>query len=367
MATTVLHKSCKAEDVVHRLGQVMHAAFLHAGFVPYGPNPPSGHLFKQSCGASGTSICLSRLYTAPQLAHRKDAEAAVLMLCTAQGSGDNDDDIALVIFLTADHDPRSSYREILDAATLEPLISLTEAERSRIRASLGNVLCWGFLHELCRRNGLPLSGFASLPDFAKVEILKRLRSGEDLASVECTCRDLRRVVAARDGELWRHMASHEAPANTVPMDYEHIVRYVDWKAMYDDLLGRWIDHDEYEALRRCASRCEWRPFVPVDVKSFEGLVRWKEEYLRARNRLWAGSRVPFRWTTLLSAPKVSWRLRDLHHPQRLEPQDDDETRRSTSHRRNIQNVPRKDYSNKRDHNPSGAIHSPSSRNRWKHR
>ncbi|CAN6283651.1 unnamed protein product [Urochloa humidicola] len=357
MATMVLQKSWKVEDVVDHLGLLMHAAFLHAGFVPYGPN-----LFKQS-DETGSSLCLSRRYTAPQLAHRKDADAAVLMLCAVQGGGDY---IALVIFLTTGRDPRSPYLELLNVATVAHALESTEAERSRIRASLGNAVCWGLLHELCRRNGLPLRGLTSLPDDAKVEILKRLRSGEDLARVECTCRDLRRVVAARDGELWKHIATQEAPPSKAPMDdYIDIVRYEEWKATYDSLRGRWIDYYEYEALRCCAHLCRWRPFVPVDVK---GLPRWKEEYLRDRNRLWAGSRFPFRWSwrRLLSAPQVSWRLRDLHHHQ--VPADVDHE--TSSRRRNIQDVPRKDYSNKRDnrrHGPAGAVHSPSFRNRWKHR
>ncbi|CAN6288549.1 unnamed protein product [Urochloa humidicola] len=128
MAAMDLQKSWKAEDVVHRLGLVMHGAFLHAGFVPYGPNPPYGHLFNQS-SACVTSLYLSRQHTAPHLAHCKDADAVVLILCAAQEDG-ADDDIALVIFLMTDLDPWSSYHELLYAAAIaRALDESTEPER----------------------------------------------------------------------------------------------------------------------------------------------------------------------------------------------------------------------------------------------
>jgi hypothetical protein len=260
-------------DVVSRLGQFMHAAFLHAGLVPYGAAlPPSGHLLNQS-RESGSYICLSRRYTAPQLAGRKDADAAVLMLCAAKDRRS----VVLVIFLTTDHDPKSGYRERLNATTVARFLDAEERpKRSRICASsLGNAVCWGFLDELCRRNGLPRpTGFMSLPDDAKVEILMRLRSGEDLARVECTCRDLRSVVGAHDGDLWRHMmSSREAPPRKEPMNYTDIAGYEKWRSRYDALLGRWIHHDEYEDLRSLASRCQWQPFVPVKFEEVRGVAQ----------------------------------------------------------------------------------------------
>ena len=45
----------------------------------------------------------------------------------------------------------------------------------------------------------------SLIDDVKVEILKRLAGADDLARMERTSRDLRRLVAERDGELWKPM------------------------------------------------------------------------------------------------------------------------------------------------------------------
>lgn len=190
----------EAEDVVGRLGMVLHAAFLFAGFRPYGAKPPSGYLLKHP-GESTRSRCLSRWYTAPQLARREDADAAVLML-SAQGSH-----VALLIFLTTGNVLGSAYRERLDVAVLKPVLSramdATEPWGSRICRSLGNGVCWRFLHELCRGNGLPLTGFTSLPDDAMVEILKRLVDGADIAKVQCTSRQLRSLVAADiNRELW---------------------------------------------------------------------------------------------------------------------------------------------------------------------
>ncbi|RLN24473.1 hypothetical protein C2845_PM07G15710 [Panicum miliaceum] len=192
----------EAEGIVGRLGIVVHAAFLFVGFQPYGARPPPGHLLLRRSGQAG-SLCLSRWYTAPQLARREGADAAALLV-RARGS-----DVALLMFLTASGDWRGAYLERLDAATVTPLLSraLADAEpwASRVCWALAGGACWGLFAELCRRNGLALTGFMSLTDDIKVEILKRLASADDLARVEHTCRDLRRLVAERDGELRKPM------------------------------------------------------------------------------------------------------------------------------------------------------------------
>jgi len=193
-----------AEDIAGRLGMVLHAAFLFAGFQPYGALPRSGHLLKKQSRKKGSSLCLSRQYTAPDLAHRDGADAAVLMLCV-QGS-----DVALLVFLvTTDGDdtPENAYLERLDLGTVRPLLSRSlcgvEPWASRICKSLADGVCWGLLHELCRRNGLPLSGFESLPDDLKGAVLEKLTDGKDLARVECVSSQLRLLVAERDHKLWK--------------------------------------------------------------------------------------------------------------------------------------------------------------------
>jgi hypothetical protein len=150
----------EAKDIVGRLGIVFHAAFVFAGFHPYGAQPPSGHLLKQPIKARN-SLCLSRRYTAPELARRPCADAAVLVLCT-EGR-----DVAILIFLTTEHDMERVYLERLDLAAVRPLLCRTlggvEPWGSRICKSLADGVCWGFLHELCRKNSLPLTGRASCP------------------------------------------------------------------------------------------------------------------------------------------------------------------------------------------------------------
>ncbi|CAL4932749.1 unnamed protein product [Urochloa decumbens] len=183
----------ESEDAAGRLGLVAHAAFLHAGFVPYGAEPPSGHLLKRA-GNTASSFFLSRLYTAPELAHREGAEAAVLMLCGTGGGG-----AALLMYLTADGgDMWCTYRQGLDAAAMASLFSSrledTESWGSRICKWLAEIACGGLLAELCRRNGLPQTGFTSLPEDVVVEILKRITGPEDLASMASTSWALRHLV-----------------------------------------------------------------------------------------------------------------------------------------------------------------------------
>ncbi|XP_062201326.1 uncharacterized protein LOC133903869 [Phragmites australis] len=319
----------EAEDIVGRLGMVMHGAFLFIGFQPYGAQPPSGHLLKRA-GEAG-SLCLSRWYTVPQLAHHKSADAAVLMLC-AQGSN-----IALLMFLTTDCHLRSVYRERLDKATITPLLSRTLGDTepwvSRIGWTLADGVCWGLLVELCRRNGLPLTSFMSMPDDIKTEILKRFTDDEDLARVECTCRQLRRLVAERDGELWKPM---------------------------------------YEALgfRRRTRRLRlsfFLDFESSDSQSME-VLSWREKYVEARQRPWA--RIwrrlffdsfpviaPIGWTDF----EFSCTLDGLQDP----PEQETVSTRGEGRRVHRQKVARNDCKKKR--HAAGAIHSPSSRYRWKHR
>ncbi|CAL4932761.1 unnamed protein product [Urochloa decumbens] len=98
----------EAEDHVGRLGLIAHAAFLHAGFLPYGAKPRSGQLLKQAGNTdtgTGSSVVLSRRYTVPELARREGSDAAVLMLCKGDGG-----DFALLIYLTTDRDMRRAYR-----------------------------------------------------------------------------------------------------------------------------------------------------------------------------------------------------------------------------------------------------------------
>ncbi|KAF8696900.1 hypothetical protein HU200_036542 [Digitaria exilis] len=331
----------EAENIVGRLGLITHASFLLAGFQTYGARPPSGHLLLRRAGEAPTgSLCLSRCYTAPQLAHRYGAAAAALVVC-AQGS-----EIALLMFLTAGGDWTSgAYLERLTAATVEPLLSrarLGEAEpwASRICRALADGACWGLLRELCHGNGLALTSLVPLPDDVVVEILRRLPDAEDLARVECAGRDLRRVVAERDGELWKPM--YEA------MREHHRLWRRSWLPWF--LLG----------LERPAES------EPEEVE----LRSWKEKFVKARPRRLGRIFLPRMFEPLLlrnpwmelPSPSLGWWLQDP--PE----QDTDSTKgESTGGRR--RNVPRTrdSHKNKWRGAGTGAIHSPSSRYRWKHR
>ncbi|EER94376.1 uncharacterized protein LOC8083603 [Sorghum bicolor] len=329
-----------AEDIAGRLGMVFHAAFLFAGFRPYGAQPRSGHLLKkQSRKKGGGSLCLSRQYTAPDLAHRDGADAAVLMLC-AQGRY-----AALLVFLTADGDddtPEIAYMERLDLLTVWPLLSRSlggvEPWASRICKALADGVCWGLLHELCSRNGLPLSGFASLPDDLQGAVLEKLTDGKDLARVECVSSQLRLLVAERDHQLWRTL---------------------------------------YKALPARQRRGWWRLwwFFPDADSSDEETLRvgstWKDKYVEARRR--SNRPIPRSWffdsfdfepiwmirrRDLSSWPLDYWFIQDPPEEEKTLPPRVD---RSGVRRRKL---PR---NNDKKWHGGGAIHSPSSRYRWKHR
>jgi len=253
----------EAEDLVGRLGLIAHAAFLHAGFRPYGAEPSSGHLRKHA-GNTGTPT-QSRWYTAPQLAHGEDAEAAVLMLWVVPGS------VALLMHLTTDCRLRRSYRQHLDASTMAALLSRrlddTEPWGSRICWSLADGPCWRLLVELCRRNGLPLTGFTSLTEDVVVEILKRVDDGADLARAACTDRLLSRLVAEGDTELWKPLYEQMVGKGQRPwcskcsLFLERLERAAIWKVRYRHVMA-------WNWLRLCLVRCRSSsPVAPPLVPS----------------------------------------------------------------------------------------------------
>ncbi|TVU16929.1 hypothetical protein EJB05_32933, partial [Eragrostis curvula] len=339
------------EDMVGRLGLLMHAAFLAVGFHPYGATPASGHLLKAASKA-GSSRRLSRYYTVPELARREGADAAVLLVC-ARGGGD----VALLAFLTTERHLGGVYRERLDLAApsvfAPPLLlwrgvygrerlpaaaqllsrALRDAEpwASRVCWGLAGGVCWDLRVELCRRNGLRLTGLMSLPDDVKAEILKRLDDGKDLARVECTCTQLRELVVDRDAELW--------------------------KPLYEEALMR---------RRRRTRGWLYHPWFLLDSSSSdddeEEVVSWKRKYVQARP-LPSWPRIRLR-RRLFSFWDTDYHLGGLQDP----PEEEEEEKVST---RAVgagvprRKVPRSEFKKKR--HGSGAINSPSSRYRWKHR
>jgi hypothetical protein len=309
----------EAEDIVGRLGIVFHAAFVFAGFHPCGAQPPSGHLLKRSIKA-GDSLCLSRWYTAPELARRTGADAAVLMLYV-QGR-----EVAILIFLTTEHDTESAYLERLDLETARPLLcrSLGGVEPwvSRICKSLADGVCWGLLDEIRRNNSLPSTSFVSLPDDLKVLILKKLTDGKDLARVECVSDELRLLVAAGDGELWKPL---------------------------------------FEALPKRRARC-FRDLLLFSFRksSGENVCSWKKKYMDARPRSFSWIWDPLDEISDFSAHPEDWLQNPPEQEEKVPTRDE---RAAGGHRRK-----KAAWSDcKKQKHCSGAIHSPSSRYRWKHR
>jgi len=106
----------------------------------------------------------------------------------------------------------------------------------------------------------------SLTDDIKVEILKRLAGADDLARMERTYKDLRRLVAERDGEVWK------------PMYDEALRAQLGWRRR-----GRWWG---FSFLLRSESSDSESEEVEV--------LSWKEKFMKTRQRLrdmsfWASS------------------------------------------------------------------------------
>nr|CAB3495018.1 unnamed protein product [Digitaria exilis] len=217
------------------------------------------------------------------------------------------------MFLTKARDMRGAYLKRLDVATLSQS-GTEDGTFPNISWALAKGVCRGLFDQLRQRNGPAVTGFRSLPDDAKVEIFMRLRSAANLAMVECTCRDLRRVVAEHDGELWRRM--YTCCSQSAPSRKRMWWPSVSWEdLMFIDKAVRRTQRfcrDEFEAVyERVQHHCQWRWFVPVDVRSSdEGVLRWKEKYLLARNRLCEGCLIPSP-----GVPLLSWTLCD---PPKLE-------------------------------------------------
>jgi len=121
--------------------------------------------------------------------------------------------------------------------------------------------------ELCRRNGLPLTGFASLPEDVVLEILKRVDDGADLARAACTDRLLSRLVAEGDTELWKPLYEQMVGKGQRPwcskcsLFLERLERAASWKVRYRHVMA-------WNWLRLCLVRCRSSsPVAPPLVPS----------------------------------------------------------------------------------------------------
>jgi len=396
MATSILQRFLDADQwaeedtMVGRLGMVMHAAFLFAGFQPYGAQPPSGYLLKQESppvnkkGLATMSLC--RWYTARELQAQRFAEAAVLML-SARGS-----DIALLAFLVmADGNVRKLYWEHLDRATVAPLLSAgamadTEPRGSRICGELSDAVCWPLLVDLCHRNGVRLrssmfspdgvTGLLSMPDDIMVVILGKLTDGEDLARVVCTCQELKELVEGRDADaqLWKPLCEAldaRRRRRTLSLWHDYYFPEDEARAALPlrlpeeswnrRTLSLW--HDYYFPEDEVRAALPLRPPLRLPEES------WKQKYVKTRPRPW--DRIcrlflcdyfPAFSGKISWPPLFSW-IADLLEPETVATRGEEYMYITGGHRSKREGK----YCKKRKGHGAGVIHSPSSRNRWKHR
>lgn len=227
-AASPLHKVIDArqwdtQGFIGRLMAVVHAAFVHAGFVP-----SCSKKLDSPPWISGALVATPSLrYTVPrQSVASAAAAAAVWVWLLVRG-----DHVVLAYSSQAGSESRSKHcRLSVDASAIAPLLrsgDLDDAARALETNAAGfrrlweNVLvdgiCEPILDDLLpihrrrpRRRGATRGSsfpqFMSLPDDLIAAVLSRLTGGgEHLAVVECTCTKLRRLVGDRDGELWRKM------------------------------------------------------------------------------------------------------------------------------------------------------------------
>lgn len=258
-----------AEAPLGRIVLVAHAALLDSGFVLCG-NQASRRVPTQ---VGLTASTLSLRYSIPELVHPRDdtaADAAVLRLCS------HGNFLILYGYLTGDGSRPSARWACIHAHYVAPVLSgdLDATARALVGDALG-VRIWKALADgvgrrlflqICARNvALLQPRFMSLPADLQASILRRL-AGVSLAMVECTCAELRDLVA--DRELWkaRYMAEH--------------------RFLFFGRRSRFAS-DESEILGACRS--------------------WKEKYVKSR---WFWPPWP-RWRYPLHA--LRWSMDDLRH------------------------------------------------------
>ncbi|KAL6640873.1 hypothetical protein ACP70R_019054 [Stipagrostis hirtigluma subsp. patula] len=272
-------------------------------------------------------------YGVLQLVHRRQDAAEETAVLRLRGHGRH------VIFYVQ-FDPRPhTYWVCVDALAAAPLLSggldgtaralRRDARLAALWGALWSGLCRRALVDLCGRNGVALGpSLVSLPDDVIAAILARLANGGagGLASVEGTCARLRRLVAERDGELWK---------------------------------------PRYEA------RCAVFPLAAADESP---AISWKERFVRVNGRIaslsphaWLRAIVKFR-STLPKRKTAPIRFVDPPEPP-AEPVTDRRKPKAVAKgkrpdRRGL--APLSGGREMRRHG-AGAIHSPSSRYRWKHR
>ncbi|CAL4934588.1 unnamed protein product [Urochloa decumbens] len=243
LAESVDARRWDAEAPLGRIFLVAHAAFLHAGFVSYAGKPASHRPVPKQVGLTASTLPFR--YTIPELVvrARRDApvaDAAVLRLC-AHG-----DFLILYGYLASGGRRPGTRWACVDPRLVAPALSgdLDAAARALAGGDsdgdalgarwLWNALAdglarWLFLDIWARNVAFLPPRLTPLPADLQAEILAWLAAA-DLAMVECTCRGLRDLVAAR--ELWkaRYMAERRRLLSSVRSEIDGSNR--SWKEKY---------------------------------------------------------------------------------------------------------------------------------------
>lgn len=358
-----------AEPPLGRLFIVAHAAFLDAGFVPHGTKVPKSARLPKQVGRTASTLFLR--YTALQLLHRLDVEPAALRLC-AHGRH--------VVFYTRFHvwwwfrRPKETYWVCLDALAAAALLSgrlddtgralRNDARVAALWKALSEGLCRRLLVDMCCSYGVALEPtFMSLPGDIKAAILGRLTDGDDLARVERTCTELRRLVAEHDDELWKprfEALTQNAASLYLPDDED------DGAGTGDSEVNSW--KARYMRAKRTSSWGHRFLFSPSWSRFLEPIHY--DMAIPMLERDWI-----IRWSDLLLPTHIWSRSTDRRDPPERRQAADAVPgwmrRREMAWSKNIAchgrcRTAAADGHKKKRHG-AAAIHSPSSRYRWKHR
>ncbi|CAL4929934.1 unnamed protein product [Urochloa decumbens] len=186
-----------------RLVAALHAALLEIGFLA--PNPMGSHLSLPQDWPSVASKPLAIKYTIPELLPilpaAEEGKVAVLNFSLMPNF--------LMVYGYVPGAQSEVRRLCLELAMLEPLLYLDSDQLSAVQEMgildlwrvLKDEMCLPLMISLCQLNGLRLPPcLMALPAELKTKVLDFL-PGDDLARVECTCKEMRNLAA--DDSLWK--------------------------------------------------------------------------------------------------------------------------------------------------------------------
>jgi len=191
------------ETAAGRLVSALHAALLEVGFLA--TDPMGSHLTLPQDWPSVASKPLAIKYTIPELSPMSPAaeEGKVAVLnFSLMGN-------FVMVYGYVPGAQSEVSRLCLELPRLEPLLYLDSDQLSRVQERaildmwkvLKDDMCLPLMISLCQLNGLRLPPcLMALPAELKTKVLDLL-PGDDLARVECTCKEMRNLAA--DDSLWK--------------------------------------------------------------------------------------------------------------------------------------------------------------------